>query len=255
MKLKANQNFEDRSGVLRLAGEQYLIRKVGSYLPDTYEEVVGIVQGTVITDKICIHLRATKTFEDIYKIRRNAGEEWIITNKMSQVHIQDVGEELVKIDKAITLNSRQYCFISNPYDHTIKTNRWGCRMLVKGEKTFFLMPGEILENGTTEDIKILAEDEALLLQATQQHIEDGKERKAGDRWILRGPREYVPPVEVKIIEKRKAIPLDANEGIYVRNNRTGEVSTVKGQTYLLDAHEELWEKILPDNVENLLARS
>jgi major vault protein len=30
-------------------------------------------------------------------------------------------------------------------------------------------------------------------------------------------------VKVKIVEKRKAIPLDANEGIYVRDNRTGEV--------------------------------
>lgn len=28
---------------------------------------------------------------------------------------------------------------------------------------------------------------------------------------------------MKIVEKRKAIPLDANEGIYVRDNRTGEV--------------------------------
>lgn len=51
--------------------------------------------------------------------------------------------------------------------------------------------------------------------------------------MVQGPREYVPGVQVKIIERRKAIPLDANEGIYVRNNRTGEVREIKNQTYLL----------------------
>lgn len=53
-------------------------------------------------------------------------------------------------------------------------------------------------------------------------------RTAGEKWIIKGPREYIPPVEVKIVERRKAIPLDANEGIYVRNNRTGEVREIKG---------------------------
>lgn len=60
---------------------------------------------------------------------------------------------------------------------------------------------------------------------------------------------------MKIVERRKAIPLDANEGIYVRDNRTGEVREVTGKTYLLEAHEELWEKHLPDMVEELVRRA
>lgn len=59
----------------------------------------------------------------------------------------------------------------------------------------------------------------------------------------------MPGVKVKILERRRAIPLDANEGIYVRDNRTGEVKEIKGRTYLLEAHESLWEKHLPDDVE------
>lgn len=43
-------------------------------------------------------------------------------------------------------------------------------------------------------------------------------------------------------EKRKVYPLDKNEGIYVRDKRTGEVKMIKGQTYLLSSNEELWEK-------------
>lgn len=41
--------------------------------------------------------------------------------------------------------------------------------------------------------------------------------------MIRGPLEYVPPVEVEVVTKRKAIPLDENEGIYVRDIKTGKV--------------------------------
>lgn len=41
--------------------------------------------------------------------------------------------------------------------------------------------------------------------------------------MIRGPKEYVPPVEVEVVTKRSAIPLDENEGIYVRDTKTGKV--------------------------------
>lgn len=71
--------------------------------------------------------------------------------------------------------------------------------------------------------------------------------------MVRGPREYVPPVEVDIIEERSSTPLDENEGIYVRNVRTGEVRTVKKTTYMMTEDEVLWEKELTQEVEDLLA--
>ena len=43
----------------------------------------------------------------------------------------------------------------------------------------------------------------------------GKPRGAGETWMIYGPCEYTPPVEVSILERRQAIPLDENEGIYV----------------------------------------
>ena len=49
----------------------------------------------------------------------------------------------------------------------------------------------------------------------------------GDRWMIRGPLEYVPPVEVEVAAKRKAIPLDENEGIYVRDIKTGKVTRTR----------------------------
>lgn len=115
------------------------------------------------------------------------------------------------------------------------------------------MPEEALEHDV-EKIRILGEDEALLLMAREDFKdEEGKIHQSGERWMIKGPREYVPPVEVQILEERKSIPLDENEGIYVRDNRTGEVRAIKGRTYLLQAHESLWEKELPVEVEQLLA--
>lgn len=58
-----------------------------------------------------------------------------------------------------------------------------------------------------------------------------------------------------IIERRKSIPLDENEGIYIRNNETGEVTVIKGETYMLKAHEILFEKELDPLVENLIMRA
>ncbi len=70
--------------------------------------------------------------------------------------------------------------------------------------------------------------------------------------MIRGPKEYVPPVEVEVVCKRIAMPLDENEGIYVRDIKTGKVRSVTGETYMLNQDEELWEKILPPAVEELL---
>ena len=72
--------------------------------------------------------------------------------------------------------------------------------------------------------------------------------------MIRGPCEYVPPVEVEVVSRRTAIPLDANEGVYVRDIRTGKVRAEIGNTYMLTQDEELWEKTLPPVVEDLITQ-
>ena len=61
------------------------------------------------------------------------------------------------------------------------------------------------------------------------------------------------PVQVEVVARRRAIPLHENEGIYVRNRKTGEVRAVTGQTYMLGEDEELWEKQLPAIVRTLIS--
>jgi len=64
----------------------------------------------------------------------------------------------------------------------------------------------------------------------------------------------VPPVEIEIVEKRKSIPLDENEGIYVRDIKNGKVRSVTAESYMLRPNEELWKKELPKVVEELLVK-
>jgi major vault protein len=133
--------------------------------------------------------------------------------------------------------------------------QWGKRELRRGELNFFLQPGEKLESGVSS-VEILGEEEALLLRANENFVEEVDEkkvaRKPGEEWMIYGPRKYVPPAEVRILERRRRIPLDENEGIYVRDKSTGKVYTVTGQTYMLKPNEELWDKVLSPIVEELL---
>jgi major vault protein len=50
----------------------------------------------------------------------------------------------------------------------------------------------------------------------------------GNKWMIYGPCNYIPPVEVEVVEKREKITLDKNEGIYVRDTKSGKVRTVFG---------------------------
>lgn len=79
-----------------------------------------------------------------------------------------------------------------------------------------------MENGI-QNIYVLGEEEALLLKAKEAFDDDKGKRKAGEKWMIYGPTEFVPPVQVEVIQKRTTIPLDENEGIYVRENSTGKV--------------------------------
>jgi major vault protein len=72
--------------------------------------------------------------------------------------------------------------------------------------------------------------------------------------MINGPTDYVPPVTVEVIEKRRATPLDENEGIYVRDIKTGRVRAVTGTSYMLEPYEERWAKVLPAAVEEALQK-
>lgn len=254
LRLRARKECTDRDNHARVAGEEWIVKRMGAYLPGAYEEVVDTVNAYVLTEKKALHMRALRTFKDDFaKVRRN-GEEWLVTMDMTETHIPGVYEEVVGVIQITTLTNRQYCVILDPVDETGKP-QLGRKKLVRGEKSFFLMPGERLERGI-QNIYVMSENEGLILRANEEHKDEttGQIRRPGDRWMIRGPLEYVPNVEVEVVRKQVAIPLDENEGIYVRDIKTGRVRAITGETYMLNQDEELWAKELPPAVERLLSQ-
>ncbi|CAF1659453.1 unnamed protein product [Rotaria magnacalcarata] len=228
IRLCAKKEIVDRTGQRRVTGEEWLIKKTGAYLPLAYETVVSVENAYVLTDKKALHLCALKTFTDNFGKERMNGEEWLVTLADTETHILSVYEQLVSV-----VNVK----------------------LVVGEKSFFLQPGEKLQNGI-QDVFILGEDEGVILKCIEafKDTQANVNRNPGDRWMIRGPTEYIPPTQVEVVTRRKALPLDANEGIYVRDIKTGCVRAVIGETYMLTQDEELWQKELPKKVEELLSR-
>eukprot|EP01091_Cochliopodium_minus_P020282 TRINITY_DN881_c0_g1_i1.p1 TRINITY_DN881_c0_g1~~TRINITY_DN881_c0_g1_i1.p1 ORF type:complete len:855 (+),score=268.36 TRINITY_DN881_c0_g1_i1:57-2621(+) len=252
LRLRARKDFTDRNKNKRKAGEEWLVRENGVYLPGVNEEKVAIVKAITLTDKVAIHLKAIKAFTDVFDVKRKAGEEWLITNVQSPTYIPDVNEEVVRKVPATILSEYQYCMVHDPVIEG--KQRIGQKLLLKGESTFFLQPGEKIPNGI-QQVYLLEENEALLLQAEYDFVDnEGTNRKAGELWTVKGPCSYIPSVEVKVVTTRKAIPLDENEGIYVRDIHTGKVRLEKGKSYLLLPSEELWNKDLRDDVEDLLTQ-
>jgi len=248
LKLKAIKSFADRNGQMRKAGEEWLIRTAGTYLPSVYEEKKGLLKPYTLTSRLALHLKAKNMFKDVYGVQRKAGEEWLVTKEDSELHIQDIYETVIGLVHLKTLRKNQWCFVEDPFVEG--KNLLGTKQLREGVTSFFLYPGERMPNGI-EDTRILRDNEALLLRAQENFYDDKQDckRSAGDQWMITGPCAYVPRVEVQILKDRKEVALAANEGRYVRNTKTGEVRAVIGGLYMLQAEEEPWLKELPKEVE------
>lgn len=61
LKLRAKKDFV-RDGVHVTTGQEYLYKRDGAYLPEVTEEVVEIVNATILTEKKALHLRAKGKF-------------------------------------------------------------------------------------------------------------------------------------------------------------------------------------------------
>lgn len=259
VRLRAIKNLTDDEGKPRIAGEEWLYRKVGGYLPSSaYISFVKQVDAITIGDFQAIHLSARAEFVDYYGNKRKAGDHWLITKEISSIHFIDAYETFVETVQKTIVEDREFCLLNNPIDKQEDgslVQRFGGRKLITGPCSFFLQPNECLEPGHPHPIYVLKEDEALLLYAENEYRDHaGVNHYPGEKWLHNGPGEYIPPIDVKILEMRAATPLHKNEGIYIRDEKTGEIRAQIGSTYLLKAHESLWEKELPQEYELMLQK-
>ena len=206
LRLRARLDCVSKSdGKNRVAGEEWHVTNPGAYLPHAYEEVLRLENAHVLTEKTALHLKAVRTFVDEYGKQRRNGEEWLVTSRESETHIPNVYEHVVGTVNLITLTNRQYCVVTNPVNAD-GVPQLGQQKLIKGEKSFFLQPGESLRSGI-QDVFVLGEEESLVLRASEEYEDvqpDGTvvRRKPGDRWTVQGPCEYFPAVQIEVLARR-----------------------------------------------------
>ncbi|HME55708.1 MAG TPA: SPFH domain-containing protein [Candidatus Lokiarchaeia archaeon] len=137
----------------------------------------------------------------------------------------------------------QYAVIFNPYDPKIENLSYGDHEVRVGPTIFSLYPGELLEQGIIKDQYVLTKAEGLLLRALKDFDDEGTTRKAGERWVIKGPTTYIPPKYVAVDRAVKTISIGRDEGVYIKNIRSGEIILKRGpQEFMLEAEEELYEK-------------
>lgn len=250
LKLIALRDFKDRRGVERISGEEWLIRELGPYIPSAEEKVVSFVDPLYVSSTTALSMYALANFTDAYNVERKIGDRWLLTDDITSIHIPDVYEVCLEKLNKIILNKWQYCKIKNRMING--KNEYGSIEIRKGECSFFLLPGEELVGNKIENVEILSKDEALLVIANENFEDDDGKHVSGERWLIKGPRSYVPPIEATILDRRSRIFLDENEGIYVRDIHTGLLKMVSKCSYLLEAHEELYEKIISSELEMMI---
>lgn len=52
LRLRARVETTDRDGIARVTGEEWLVKKIGAYLPGAYEEMVDMVNAYILTEKV-----------------------------------------------------------------------------------------------------------------------------------------------------------------------------------------------------------
>lgn len=217
----------------------------------TPEYVLGVYEA--------LRLRALNAFTDERAPGgprlREAGDEWLVRGPGR--YVPSAAVTVVSAEKARVLKETEYCVVLNPVDRATGRIQEGRRKVISGPDVFFLEPGEVLE-GDVRRKHVLSEMQGLKLQALDdltEPEEDGESRprKAGDTWIVRGPRTYVPSEKVLIHKEISALSLGQGEGLYVRDLRSGKVSLVQGPCqFMPEAHQELHEKRLSPDAEALL---
>lgn len=173
---------------------------------------------------------------------------------MTQMYIPSIAEEIIKHVNIITLSNRQYVEVDNPWNEKIQKVVRGEREIRVGELSFFERPSEIITN--PKPLQVLQEDESMVLLALEDHVDEqaGVNRIAGEKWTKRGPSLYEPSIKRQVVAVRKDIALDATEGVYIRDLKSGVVRAAIGQTVMLNADEELWEKKMSPLACQLLNR-
>ncbi|KAG5505660.1 hypothetical protein JKF63_04995 [Porcisia hertigi] len=251
--LCAKYDFVDDDNVFRVAGEEWIVHARGLFFPHP-ATTLKVRDAYVLTSTEALLLVSHKAFYDEQlHVFREAQRPYLLRydDTKDGTYVPRPHEILQGRRSQVHLSAVQYCVVINPVgpDGTVRPKQAEVRV---GRQSFMLQPGEYCTPPLTA--LVLKEDEALLHVALQTYTEaDGTVREGGSRWLVYGPRQYIPPVHARVVERRQVIKIDDNCGVYVRNIQTGRVRSVFGAPFMLSADEQLWERPMSAYVRRLLA--
>jgi major vault protein len=257
--ITALHDFADDDGMSRVAGECWTLQADGIFFPHPATRV-DVRDVYVLADTMSVELESRAAFfDDRLQVQREVKKSYVITraDTVDGVYVPRHVERLLSHQSQMHLSSTQYCVVTNPVGPGGVARRREAEVRV-GRQSFTPQPGE----GVTRvlDALVLKEDEALLLMALQSYTETDAEtgtttrREGGSRWLVHGPRQYIPPIYARVMERRHVITLDESVGVYVRNIYTGQIRSVFGRPFMLSADEELWARPISAYVRRLLAQ-
>lgn len=256
LSLRATEAFTDPvTGVVRVAGEEWTVRDAGLFFPPPQVIIYAHHRPVVLTDFAALVVRAVADNQDppVTAVHRRKGEVQLITSESCGVFTPTHREAVLKWVSRTIIGPQKYCVVRNPYSEATGSCRWGMRELRIGPCSFFLHPGETLEGGGARNAMVLSSVEALLVEAIETFTDcDGVSHDVSSRWLIHGPRSYIPELPVRVLERRRIIIFRKGEGVYVRHRRSGEVRRVHDRPFMLSEDEELWAKPTSAYIRRLL---
>lgn len=266
IQVSALQNFTDTYGKDRKAGESWLITNglASTHIIDVYEKFEKEVDVIILKkNQYCVIYDPFDEKENKNRLGNKTlkrGECAFFLHPGEQLkdgikEIEVLGEKDALLVKAKENYVQRRLNNQALYDKVQQIIKKGTAekeiKLIKNNRNGHVRPIPV------EDLKEMKDYEEEYSLKTGEKIEDfviDVKRTPGEQWMEYGPQNYLPPVEVEVVRRVQEIPLDTNEGIYVRDIRTGAVKAIIGQTYMLQPHEQLYEIELPKAVEDLLPK-
>ncbi|KAF5218546.1 hypothetical protein C3747_283g12 [Trypanosoma cruzi] len=252
IQLCAMADFKEPDGTARRVGEKWNLLTQGVFFPGPYTKQEPVKKGITLSPTLALHVRAVHSFYDTrFGIQRCLGDRWLVTHDEVALFLPTEDEDPETTVPLTIVGQQQYCILLRTVQDGVVHD--GKRKLLKGPCSFFLKPGESLQDNEVKDAYLIGDHEALLVEAVSSFAEeDDTWREVSSRWLVSGPCSYIPPLDVCVVERRERLLLTGSQGVYVRNVRTGMVRAVHGQAIMLAADEILWEKPISPLVHRLL---
>jgi len=212
LRVRAINDCKDYKGRDRRAGEEWIVKLDGLYLPQVNEKVVEKIKAQILTHKNALHVRAKNKFTDEKGEVHKAGTEWLVTQADTEIFFPEVYEEIIRKVDLIVLGPHDYCIIGDPIENG--KPQLGQQKMVKGCAPFFLRPGETVKE--MSKAVLLEPNQGLYISSKEEFKDEkGVKRRPGDLWLVTGPGEYWKPIEAVISSRVNAVIEIEPLGVYI----------------------------------------